>query len=340
MSTPKRLHKAENPSQYAKLANEGILLGYPVKIGKQSHRPDNNIQYHSSIKFFDPAKDHIHSVHDIAKHLSLNPPDAKNTQIEPGQFKDRLGNDVFVIKLRGNSAEKIKEHNGKFANMGFPQNFVYEPHVSVDKATHDKIKASGAKTAHEAGISVGHAELKRGPKTIKTYSHQADTAEPVVPDESDFTAKINAPVTKSEVPLEKGALKNALVGGAALLASHGAHAGSGHLHQFVQGLGKLPGVTSQSVFTPHKKGSQNGQGQYRIKVGNYTINGTHNSLGGSNNHQTSMDGPQNPTPKDKEDEGKAQFLRHKLTTTGQDLLDKSDSLTKAMALSGETLMKF
>ena len=34
---------AENPSQYAKQANEGILLGYPVKIKGQSTRPDNGI---------------------------------------------------------------------------------------------------------------------------------------------------------------------------------------------------------------------------------------------------------------------------------------------------------
>ena len=90
---------AENPSQYAKQANEGILLGYPVKIKGQSTRPDNGIGYHSSIKFFDPSKDHPHVIHNLARHLPLNPPDAKNTQIEPGMFKDRNGNDVYVLKL-------------------------------------------------------------------------------------------------------------------------------------------------------------------------------------------------------------------------------------------------
>ena len=336
-----KLHKGEDPAGYAKLANEGILLGYPVSIAGQKNRPDNGVGYHSSIKFFDPAKDHPHAIHNLAQHLPLNPPDAKNTQIEPGQFKDRLGNDVFVLKLKGNSADKIKEHNGKFAHMGFPANYEYTPHISVDKALHDKIKASGAKTAHEAGIEFGPAELKKGPKTLKTYHHKPDTTEPAIPDAGDFTSKVNVPTTKkvekSEHPLEKGALKNALVGGAALLASHGAHAASGHLDQYVKGMGKLPGVKVESTFTPHKAGSQDGQGQYRIKVGNYTINGSHNSAGGINNHKTSMDGPKSPTSKDKQDEGKAQFLRHKLTTTGQDLLDKSELQKGALKNAGIAL---
>ena len=194
----KPLKKAENPKQYAALANNGILLGYPVKINGQHARADNGIHYHSSIKFFDPAKDHPHAVHQLAQHLPLNAPDAKNTQIEPGQFKDRLGNDVYVLKLKGNSADKIKEHNGKFAHMGFPATFEYTPHVSVDKATWDKVKASGAKTAHEAGIEFGPAQLKKGPKVLKTYHHEPDSAEPRVPDESDLTAKIKSPVTKAE----------------------------------------------------------------------------------------------------------------------------------------------
>lgn len=190
------IQKAEDPHAYAKLASEGILLGYPVQINGQTHRPDNNIAYHSTLKEFNKDKDHLHSIHELAQYLSLNPPDAKNTQIEPTQFRDRLGNDVFVIKLKGNSAEKMKEHNGKFAHMGHPSKFEWSPHVSVDKSTWDKIKSSGAKTAHEAGIKFGNAVLRKGPKTLKTYHHQADTTEPKIPDESDFTAKVN--VTKGK----------------------------------------------------------------------------------------------------------------------------------------------
>ncbi len=189
---PPNLRKDENPEQYAKLANQGIMLGYPVKIAGQTHRPDNSVQYHSTVKYFDPQKDHLHQVHNIAQHLPLNPPDTKNTQIKFDTFKDRMGNDVHAVTLHGNSAEKLKEHNGKFAHMGFPATFAWQPHISVDKSTWEKLKASGAKTAHEAGIQFGPAELKRGPKTVKTYHHEPDSAEPKVPDQGDMTAKMTA----------------------------------------------------------------------------------------------------------------------------------------------------
>jgi hypothetical protein len=221
---------AADPKEYAKRANEGMMLGYPVKINGQHTRPDNGIGYHSTIKVFNPEKDHAHKVHELAQHLPLNPPDAKNTQIEPTTFKDRNGNDVHVLKLKGNSAEKIKEHNGKFAHMGDPQPYEYNAHISLDRPTWDKIKSAGHKTAHQAGIEFGNAELKRGPKTIKTYHHAPDSAEPKFPDESDFTAKMKVPKTnfdKSEVSLEKGALKNAGIA----LGMAGALAGSAQAGQ-------------------------------------------------------------------------------------------------------------
>ena len=202
--------KSENPEKYAKDASEGLLLGYPVKIKGQETRSDNGVPFHSTIKYFDKDKDHPHQIHHLARHLPLNPPDAKNTQIKFNQFKDRFGNDVNVVTLHGNSAEKLKEHNGKFAHMGYPSKFEWTPHISVDRKTWEDLKNSGAKTAHEAGIEFGGAELKKGPKKLKTYHHHPDTTEPAVPDESDYTAKIS--VNKSEQPLEKGALKNAAIG--------------------------------------------------------------------------------------------------------------------------------
>ncbi len=184
--------KNEDPKGYAKLANEGLMIGYPVQINGETHRKDNGIGYHSTIKFFNTERDHPHAVHELAQHLPLNPPDAKNTQIEPGELKDRNGSTVYVLKLKGNSADKLKEHNGKFSHMGDPQPYEYAPHISIPKEVHDKIKASGAKTAHEAGISFGKAQLKKGPKVLKTYHHDADTTEPHVPDHGDFTSKVTA----------------------------------------------------------------------------------------------------------------------------------------------------
>lgn len=192
----KTLKKAEDPKAYAKMANEGMMLAYPVKINGKTHRPDTNTHYHSTIKVFNTEKDHPHTIHNLARNLPLNPPDAKNTQIEPGQFKGQNGVDHYVLKLKGNSAEKLQEHNGKFAHMGDPQPYNFQAHVTVDKPTWDQVKASGAKTAHEAGLHFGNAELKRGPKTLKTYHHAPDTTEPVVPDAGDFTSSVK--VAKSE----------------------------------------------------------------------------------------------------------------------------------------------
>jgi hypothetical protein len=168
-----------------------MMIGFPVSINGETHRKDNGIGYHSTIKFFNTSKDHPHQVHQLAQNLPLNPPDPKSTQIEPGELKDRNGNTVYVLKLKGNHAEKIKEHNAKFSHMGDPQSYVYEPHISVPKDIHDKIKSSGAKTAHEAGIQFHPAELKRGPKTLATYHHEPDSAEPKFPDLGDMTAKMN-----------------------------------------------------------------------------------------------------------------------------------------------------
>lgn len=163
------LIKAENPEAYKKLAERGVMVGFPAKIRGQDHRPDNGIPYHSTVKFFNPEKDTPHAIHGVASQLSLTPPDPKTTRIEPGQFKDRLGNDVYVIKLHGPHAEQIKEHNSKFSHMGYPANFEYQPHVSVDKKTWDHIVASKARTAHEAGIEFGPAELRQGHNVLARY---------------------------------------------------------------------------------------------------------------------------------------------------------------------------
>lgn len=165
--------KAENPEAYKKLAEAGIMVGHTVKIGGRENRADIGIPYHSTVKFFNPEKDTPEAVHAVARKLSFDVPDPKTTKIEPGVFKDRLGNDVYVIKLHGEHADKIKQNNGKFSHMGFPATFEYTPHVSVEKKTWDGIVASKATTAHEAGIEFGPAQLKQGHKTLATYNHIA-----------------------------------------------------------------------------------------------------------------------------------------------------------------------
>lgn len=165
------LLKAENPEAYKKLAEQGIMVAHPVSIKGQFNRPDIGIPYHSTVKFFDPEKDTTTGIHDVARGLKFTPPDPQKTAIEPGVFKDRLGNDVYVVKLHGEHAEGIKENNAKFSHMGFPSTYEFTPHISVDKHTWDTIVDSGAKTAHEAGIDFGHAQLRQGHKILTTYKH-------------------------------------------------------------------------------------------------------------------------------------------------------------------------
>ena len=164
------LFKAENPEAYKKLASTGTMVGYPVTVAGQTHRPDINMKYHSTVKFFNSEKDHPREIHQIASGLDLTPPDPKTTGITPTMFKDRLGNDVYVVTLHGEHAEKMKEHNAAFDHMGYKTSYKHTPHISMDKATWDNVKNSGAKTAHEAGISFGHAELLQGDHPLQHYT--------------------------------------------------------------------------------------------------------------------------------------------------------------------------
>jgi hypothetical protein len=176
------LQKKEDPHAYAKLANEGLLLGYPVKINGSQHRPDNGIKYHSSIKFFNNEKDDPKEVHKIASKMGPHKPHSEEIGITPDKIKSRAGDDIYVIKLHGHHADQIKDRHKQFGHMGHKENYEFHPHISVDKQTHDRIKASGAKTAHEAGIEFGHPELKRGPKTIHSYEPKVKKSEqPEVP---------------------------------------------------------------------------------------------------------------------------------------------------------------
>lgn len=169
------MFKAEDPEAYKKLAEKGIMVAHPVSINGQASRPDIGIGYHATVKFFDPDKDHPSSVHDVARGLKFPVPDPETTGITPSTFKDRFGNDVHVIKLHGPHADQIKENNSKFSHMGYPANYEFSPHISVDRHTWEGIVDSGAKTAAEAGISFGPAQLRQGHKVITTYKHGSVT---------------------------------------------------------------------------------------------------------------------------------------------------------------------
>ena len=174
--------KAEDPAAYKKLAEKGIMVAHHVTINGQTARPDIGIGYHATVKFFDPEKDHPEAIHEVARGLKFPVPDPETTGITPTTFKDRFGNDVYVLKLHGEHADAIKENNSKFSHMGHPTSYEFTPHISLDQHTWNSIVDSGAKTAKEAGIEFGHAQLKQGPKVLTTYKHGGTSAAAAQPE--------------------------------------------------------------------------------------------------------------------------------------------------------------
>lgn len=260
----KHLLKSESDlNQYAKLASEGMMLAYPVKVNGKDKRPDIDNIYHSTIKLFDTTKDHAHKAHEIAQRLSLNPPDAKDMQIEPVTLKGRTGYTMHALKLKGPHTQKMQEHSAKFEGMGFPQNRPFEPHITVDKALWDHIKNNNIKNAHEAGIEFGPAELRKGPTVVKTYHHQKDSNEPKVPDHGDFTSKVKAPVTKTERVLGEKPLMKPYVSEAQRRWAHTANGkealgGNAGVHEWDEATKgkKLPERVSKSETLKTKNASE------------------------------------------------------------------------------------
>jgi len=163
------LIKGQDEETYKKYAQKGIDLIYPVSINGETHRPDIGVRYHNSIKVFDADKDNKDHIHEKASQLNLNPPDPKDVQIEPTTLQGRGGYKMHVIRLHGPHAEQTQQHNAHFNGMGFEQNYVFHPHITVDENTWNRIRLSGAKTAEEAGIKFHNAELRHGPAVVQTY---------------------------------------------------------------------------------------------------------------------------------------------------------------------------
>lgn len=192
------LHKNSDALTYKKFADNGMDLMYPVSVHGKTHRPDIDVPYHTSIKVFNPDKDAPHEMHRKSSQLKLSAPDAKEVEIEPSTLKGRAGNTMHVLKLHGKHADAIKEHHKHFVGHGHSENYDFHPHVTVDEESWHKIKNSGAKTAHEAGIKFHDAELHHKNKVIGQYGKK--------PEKLAASEKFDS--------IEKGAIKNigAIVG--------------------------------------------------------------------------------------------------------------------------------
>jgi formylmethanofuran dehydrogenase subunit D len=166
---PQYLTKNEDVEMYKKMASEGMDLMHPVRIKGRSHRADINIPYHTTVKLFDTSKDKPEHVHEVAQHLTLNPPDPKNVRIDAVTLKGRNGNTMHVLKLHGPHAEEMKENHKKFSHLGYKEGYEFSPHITVDKDTWDHVVKSKAATAHEAGIEFMPAELHYKDKVVASY---------------------------------------------------------------------------------------------------------------------------------------------------------------------------
>lgn len=163
------LIKGQDEETYKKYAQNGIDLMFPVTINGETHRPDNGIRYHNTIKLFDGEKDNKDHIHDKAKDLDFQPPDPKEVHIEPIMLQGKGGYQMHALRMHGPHADKIKEHNSKFSGMGFQQSYEFHPHITVDKEVWDRVRRTGAKTADEAGIKFHSAELRHGNAIVQTY---------------------------------------------------------------------------------------------------------------------------------------------------------------------------
>lgn len=157
---------------YKKLVSNGLALLHPVSVNGKT-MSDDGIPYHTTIKAFDKDKDSARNAHGIAQKLKISTPDARKVNIVPKVFKDRHGDDVHVLAMYGEDADKIIDQYSRFDGMGWPQRPEgYRPHITVDKSTYDRAVQNNAKTAADLGITFGGAELRSGLSTLFKYPHK------------------------------------------------------------------------------------------------------------------------------------------------------------------------
>ncbi len=155
------------------LAATGLALLYPVSINGKTHR-EGGTPYHATVKFFDKEGVLPEHAHSFATKEHLEVPDSKNISVVPKVFKNRFGDDVYVLSLHGAGVEHVKGINEKAKDMGLPTAYVFQPHISVDKETFDHASSLKNPTAESLGIKFGNAELRHGPKILATYPDRKD----------------------------------------------------------------------------------------------------------------------------------------------------------------------
>lgn len=166
------LVKAEG--DYQSNAKKGMMISFPAYIKGDHYRPDMpGIHYHTTIRQFNPSHNTTDDVHKQASMIDLKPPH-KDTPISFGHLTSKNGDLIHAVFLHGDYEDQAKEYRQKIKekNPSFEAALMedtYKPHVSVSRDTWNELKNSGAKTASEAGIEFGDAEIHHGPEKKHVY---------------------------------------------------------------------------------------------------------------------------------------------------------------------------
>jgi hypothetical protein len=152
------------------IAHTGLALLYPVSVMGQEVR-SNGIPHHVTVKFFDRPGVTVDDAHDYASHEDLHKPNPEEIVVTPKVFKNRFGQDVHVLALNGNGIDHVSTANSHGSHLGLPVPYAFQPHISVDKETHDAVASLGRPVkASELGIKFGSPELRHGPRVVATYN--------------------------------------------------------------------------------------------------------------------------------------------------------------------------
>jgi len=172
------MSKSEDSETYRKMAESGMDLLFPTSIRGKEFMSDTGIVYHITIKLFEPKTDDPKKIDEIASKLELIPPSLEDTSLEFSTIKGRNGNTMYVIELHGPTADRIIQYHQEFKDIGNPMSREFQPHVTIEKPLWDELKGSGAKTAKEAGLKFGPAELRQGNRILYSYRPKSEKLAP------------------------------------------------------------------------------------------------------------------------------------------------------------------
>lgn len=169
---------------YKEMAAKGMDLMFPTTINGKTDQADTGVLFHITIKLFNPETDDPVKIDEIAKKLELLPPNPEDTTIERGTIKGRNGNTMYVLRLKGPTADRIIGYHQEFKDIGNPMGHEFHPHITIDKALWEEFKGKDGITVKEANIKFSAAELHQGNRILYTYRPKQQDLSPTKQEEA------------------------------------------------------------------------------------------------------------------------------------------------------------